>query len=282
VTNSASLDLTVLVDNRVYQPSVRAEHGLSILVQTRGTTVLLDTGQTAQVVQNARLLGARMSEVSHIALSHGHYDHTGGLEAVLGKAPAASVHAHPLAFDRKYKKRDDGTFRFIGCPLQLDVVRHKCGELVFGREAASLPGGLGLTGEVPRTHAWECENAGFFRDEAGQRVPDDLADDQSLYWDGPRGPVVVCGCAHSGVVNTLERVASLTGAKRIHGLVGGLHLGRASNERIERTIDALKRFGVERIGIGHCTGEGAGRRLFDAFGERCFLLSVGERVAFGP
>jgi len=112
------------------------------------------------------------------------------------------------------------------------------------------------------------------------KVRDALLDDQSLFWDSPDGLVVVAGCAHSGIVNTLERVSELTGKHRLRAVVGGLHLVSASEERIRMTIDAFRRFGVERIGLGHCTGFQAIRRFFDVLEDRRFLCSVGTRVTF--
>ena len=281
VSTPSSLRLTCLVDNTVYLPSLRAEHGLSILAEADSVKVLLDAGQTAQIIQNARMLGVELSSVSHVAVSHGHYDHTGGLESVLGKARSATVHAHTAAFVRKYGRREDGTYRHIGCPLRLEDLQSRCAEMLLDHQPQELPSGFGLTGEVPHTHNWEKAEGAYFIDSHGAKLRDPLLDDQSLFWDGPDGLVVVAGCAHAGVVNTIERACELTGKHRVAGVVGGLHLVSASDDRIERTIDAFRRFGVERIGLGHCTGFQAIRRFFDVLGDRCFLCPVGTRVGFG-
>ena len=281
MTESSSLQLTVLIDNTVYMPSLRAEHGLSILAEADGTQVLLDTGQTAQVIQNARLLGVELADVAHVALSHGHMDHTGGLECVLAKTRKAALYAHPAAFEEKFKKLHDASYRYIGCPLQLDDVKARCDEVKFSTEPQQLPAAFGLTGEVPRVHEWEKSDNGFATGSGQTKSVDKLLDDQSLFWDGPGGPVVVAGCAHSGIINTLERVAELTGKKQIHAVLGGFHLKAASDERIDLTIDALKRFGVERLGLGHCTGFKAMQRMAQALGDKCFECPVGTRVSFG-
>lgn len=279
-TNS-SLHLTILIDNSVYVPCLRAEHGLAVLIETDDVRLLLDTGQTSQVIENARLLGIDLGSLSHVVLSHGHADHTGGLERVLSKAPRAALHAHPAVFDGKYAKRSDGRLEHIGCPLRLEDVESRSREVKLAASAQQLPGGLGLTGEVPRAHEWEAASDRFFTDRDGEPVPDLLVDDQSLYWCGPCGTVVVCGCAHAGVVNTLERVAELTGCDRMHAVLGGFHLGGASQERIDRTIDAFRRFGVERIGLGHCTGLRATHRFLDVFKDKCFVCSVGATTSIG-
>ena len=281
MSTSSPLKLTCLIDNTVYLPSLRAEHGLSILAETDGAKVLLDAGQTAQVIQNARMLRIELASISHVAVSHGHSDHTGGLESVLSKARSARLHAHSSAFARKYKRHDDGTYQDIGCPLRLGDIQWRCAGVLLDHEPQQLPSGFGLTGEVPRVHDWERPGDGYFVDCDGTKIKDILLDDQSLFWDGPDGLVVIAGCAHAGIVNTLERVSELTGKHRVLAVVGGLHLVSASEERIRRTIDAFRRFGVERIGLGHCTGFHAMRRFFDVLGDRCFLCPVGTRATFG-
>ena len=174
-----------------------------------------------------------------------------------------------------------GQVRYDGCPLRLKDVESKCRDVLLRPGPQELPAGFGLTGEVPRVHGWEAMSGGFFMDSNGAKVSDPLLDDQSLYWDGPGGLVVVAGCAHAGIVNTLERVLEITGKDRVRAVVGGLHLVSASEERIGRTIDAFRRLGVERVGVGHCTGLRAMRRFFDAFEAKCFLCSVGTNVSFG-
>ncbi len=277
----SELRVTVLIENTVYASALRAEHGLAVLLETEGNRVLLDTGQTGQIMENARFLREDLSSVSHIAISHGHYDHTGGLDPVLSKARSAALHAHPAAFDNKYARSDAG-LRHIGCRLPLKEIHGRCSSVALSEGPQTLPGGLGLTGAIPRVHEWETPGGAFFVEDGERKVADSVPDDQSLFWDGPQGPVVIAGCAHAGVVNTLEYVLQLTGADHIHAVLGGLHLHSASPERMDRTIDAFRRFDVQRIGVGHCTGFHAIRRFFDAFGDRCFLFSVGTRAAFGP
>ena len=164
MSTSSSLKLTCLVENTVYLPSLRAEHGLSILAEADGAKVLLDAGQTAQVIQNARMLGVELSSVSRVAVSHGHFDHTGGLESVLSKARSARLYAHSSAFARKYRRHDDGTYQDIGCPLRLSGLQWGGGGVLLDHGPQELPSGFGLTGEVPRVHDWERTEDGFCMD----------------------------------------------------------------------------------------------------------------------
>lgn len=270
--------ITCLVEDTAGAAGLRAEHGLSMLVEIDDQDILLDTGQSALVTENARSLGADLANVTAVVLSHGHYDHTGGLWHALGSARTAKVYAHPAAFDAKYAKRGDGSCESIGSPLNEHLVKTRCAELVLSEKPLEIASGVWMSGEVPRVTSWETTRTPFYLDANCARRTDPLLDDQCVFFDSPNGPVILVGCAHAGIVNMLEHVASLTAKPYIHAVVGGIHLVNASTERIDKTIDAFRRFNVQRIGLGHCTGFDALRRFWDAFEERCFLLTVGARV----
>ncbi len=139
--------------------------------------------------------------------------------------------------------------------------------------------GIFVTGEIPRHSTFEDTGGAFFTDPDGAH-PDLLLDDQALYFDTKAGLVVLLGCAHSGVVNTLEYVRQLTGGRRIHTVMGGLHLLNASPARMDQTIAALRRLDIQRLAPAHCTGLPALAQLWTAFPDRCFACAVGVRQAF--
>ncbi|MGO8698975.1 MAG: hypothetical protein ACLQVY_14770 [Limisphaerales bacterium] len=109
---------------------------------------------------------------------------------------------------------------------------------------------------------------------------DPLLDDQALFFDTPKGLVVLLGCGHAGVVNTLDYVQRITGGRPIHTLLGGLHLGAANPERMEKTISALRRWDIQKLAPGHCTGMPAMSWLWAAFPDRCSSCAVGVRMRF--
>jgi 7,8-dihydropterin-6-yl-methyl-4-(beta-D-ribofuranosyl)aminobenzene 5'-phosphate synthase len=129
------------------------------------------------------------------------------------------------------------------------------------------------TGEVPRLTAYEDVGGAFFTDRACTQ-PDLLPDDQALAVRTPRGVVLLLGCAHSGVVNTIDYVAQLLGEGQLFAVVGGMHLMKASRERIKATLHAFERYNVQRIGPCHCTGIAATAALWHHFTERCRECSV--------
>jgi 7,8-dihydropterin-6-yl-methyl-4-(beta-D-ribofuranosyl)aminobenzene 5'-phosphate synthase len=139
--------------------------------------------------------------------------------------------------------------------------------------------GIFVTGEIPRQNAFENTGGRFFLDAACTR-PDPLLDDQALFFDTADGLVVLLGCGHAGVVNTLDYVQRLTDGRPIHTILGGLHLGTASPERIGKTIAAFRRWDLRQLSPCHCTGMSAMAQLWTAFPARCSSCAVGASWVF--
>jgi 7,8-dihydropterin-6-yl-methyl-4-(beta-D-ribofuranosyl)aminobenzene 5'-phosphate synthase len=139
--------------------------------------------------------------------------------------------------------------------------------------------GLTVTGTVPRNTDFEDTGGPFFLDAACTR-PDPLVDDQAVFFESREGLVVLLGCAHSGVVNTLHYISELTGGKPIHAVLGGMHLVQASPQRLERTIESLRTWHTPLLAPGHCTGMAATAALWNAFPGRCATCHVGTRFEF--
>jgi 7,8-dihydropterin-6-yl-methyl-4-(beta-D-ribofuranosyl)aminobenzene 5'-phosphate synthase len=273
--------LTALAENTVWGGDLLAEHGLSLLIEADGHEVLFDTGQGKVLLGNARQLGVKLVQVEAVVLSHGHYDHTGGLARILTLAARPAIYLHPAALEKKYARLDTPPHRSIGIPAPgAQRIRMHAGRVVWTRQPAEVCPGIYVTGEVPRNTDFEDTGGPFFLDESCSR-PDPLIDDQALYIESVEGLILVLGCAHAGVVNTLEYVSRLTGRSRIHAVLGGMHLWRASKERVEKTVRALERFQVRVIGSGHCTGPAAVARLQSRFGSRVVECITGSRLRFG-
>jgi 7,8-dihydropterin-6-yl-methyl-4-(beta-D-ribofuranosyl)aminobenzene 5'-phosphate synthase len=271
---------TVLVDERAPEGSgLATEHGLSILVQTGEASVLLDAGLEGACVGNAARLGVDLSSAQRIVLSHGHYDHTGGLAAVLRAIGPREVVAHPAVFGQRYAQRkNEARRRQVGIPATREALEAAGASFRLEPGPTDVGGGILATGAIPRQTAFEGPNPRLFVSEGRGRRPDPFEDDQALVVPTRRGPVVVLGCAHAGVVNTLRYAAQLSGSAGVHGVMGGMHLLAAGDDQIEGTIRAMRDLGVERVMPCHCTGEEATAQLAQAFGSGFTAGAVGSRL----
>lgn len=276
-----SVSLRILVENTVSREDLRAEHGFSAWIETPGGNVLWDTGQSALFLENAQRLGVETGKISCIALSHGHYDHTGGVSAALTLNPLARVCGHPGLFIQRFERIRDGENRSkpIGSPMVREIVFSRCRSFTLNAQPSEIVPGVFLTGEIPRTSKCEDTGGDFFLDRECMEK-DWIVDDQALYFDTSRGIVVLLGCAHSGVINTLNHIAKLTGANRIHGVIGGMHLMNASDERLEETAHVFEKYDVQMIGPCHCTGERAKAFLGSRFPGRMTAVATGDQFAF--
>ena len=255
-----------------------AEWGLSILVEVNETRILMDTGFSFSEVYNAQLMGIDLSTIDCIVLSHGHADHTGGLREVLKIKGEVEVIAHPDIWAAKHVQRNKEGIQYNGIPFLREELESRGARFNLVREPYHIAEHILTTGEISMLSNYEEIENNLFVKEAGMFRPDPLADDLALIIDIDFGLVVVLGCAHRGMINTLRHAKDLTGKELVYAAIGGTHLFRASEERMERTIADLKETGIQRIGVSHCTGFRASARLAQEFGDIFFLNNAGTRV----
>jgi 7,8-dihydropterin-6-yl-methyl-4-(beta-D-ribofuranosyl)aminobenzene 5'-phosphate synthase len=276
-----SATVTVLADNVCGDGDVLGEWGLSLLLTAGDTRILLDSGAGHVLRGNARALHVDLSAIDALVLSHGHNDHTGGIEALLAEAKGLRVFAHPGVFETKYWMRDGVADARHIQPSRGELAA-RVTEIVDTRAPTFITPAVLVTGEIPRETAFEDTGltTEVFLDHDLTR-PDPILDDQALVFRVPEGVVVLMGCGHAGVVNTLRHVCRLAGVARIHAVMGGTHLFEASPARMAETMAALDSFGVERLFLSHCTGLGAYARLAEVLPGRCTWPRSGTVVRFG-
>ena len=275
------LRITVLVENTARGANLLGEHGLAFWIEADGRRILFDTGEGKVLQHNAQCLKVSLDAAEMVVLSHGHFDHTGGLKDVLHAAGQIDLYLHPAAFEEKYHRENTPPHRNIGTPsLDEQVLRKLTRNLVWTREPTELMEGVHITGEISRRNDFEDTGGPFYRNESCTET-DPLLDDQALYMETPSGIIVVLGCAHAGLVNTLDYVAELTGRDQIYAVLGGMHLIRATPRRLEATVAALKRYGVQKVGTAHCTGMRAASYLWSQLPAECFECSVGSVFTVG-
>ena len=269
--------LTVLVENSARKRGLLAEHGLSFLIDIDERKVLFDVGQTDIICHNADFLGIDLAKINRVVLSHGHYDHTGGLDALFKKAGRVDLFAHPDAFESKYAQNPDGMGRRIDLTDENRAALQGNATVISTESPMEIDDGLFVTGAIPRITDFEDTGGLFFKDQ-DCTVVDDIIDDQAVFFDSPLGIVVVMGCAHAGIINTLHYIRKLLPQRPFYIVVGGTHLVNASQLRIEKTIKALREFDIKKLYPLHCTGFYAAAQLWNAFPDKVSLIPVGTII----
>ncbi|HYA48269.1 MAG TPA: MBL fold metallo-hydrolase [Burkholderiales bacterium] len=233
-----TLKFTILYDNYVFKEGTKADWGFSCLVEGGEKTILFDTGKKPEILShNVKALGVDLAKVDLVVLSHAHEDHTGGVPAVLGKKPGVKV-LFPVSFGTDFADR----ITQVGAdPRTIDKPVEVCRSIF-------------LTGEM------------------GGPIKE-----MSLILDTPRGLVVVTGCSHPGIVNTLKRVKEIRN-KPIHLVFGGFHLMNASEAAIRDILAAFEELGVERCGATHCTGDRQIALIKARFGDRYVPMGTGRII----
>ncbi len=262
------IKITLVVDNEA-PPELVAEHGFAAWIDTGNECFLFDTGQGAALIPNAAALGIDLSRARALVLSHGHYDHTGAVRAFLDINPDAPViYGHDATIGRFSCRPDEQPPRQIG---MAEEVRQALCQLPAERRIVLdvpryLRPGIGITGPVPRNSTFEDTGGPFYLDPDKAQA-DPITDDLSLWFETSDGLVVLTGCCHSGLVNTVRQAQRISGVTRIRGIIGGLHLLNAGPERLDATVAFLHECAPDFLLPCHCTGAQVIERLHAEFGD---------------
>jgi 7,8-dihydropterin-6-yl-methyl-4-(beta-D-ribofuranosyl)aminobenzene 5'-phosphate synthase len=274
------LQITTLSENTAGLDNLLGERGLSILIETEGQNILFDTGRSISASHNADLLGINLSRIDKIVLSHGHFDHTGGLKQVLRRiGKEIEIIAHPDIWAVKYNRRQGQEANYIGIPFHRQTLESLGARFNLTKEPVRITANIMTTGEIPMTTEYETIEQNLQVKEGNRFKPDKLLDDQALIINTESGLVVILGCAHRGIINTLYHAQQLAGVKTIYTVLGGCHLMDATEERVWLTIAALKELEVQRLGVCHCTGLPASAIMAQEFGDKFFFNNAGTRIS---
>lgn len=269
------MEVLTLVDNLVYGQGLLGEHGLSFLIKANGKKILFDTGQTGVIVQNASYLEEDLSDVDAVVLSHGHYDHCGGLEAFLSVNPNAPIYLKRKAMDEKFSQ-SEGIKRFIGFSL-LKPIEEYDNDFIFVSEDIEVFPGIHIISEISEyTHDLESKGQ-FFEKKETNYIQDPFADELFLIVKESHRNCIFTGCSHKGVLNILKTAYEKTNEKKIYALSGGMHFTGEILDQLDLHIDKLSTFGLEKIFLNHCTGIDGYLRLKTKFKNRVQYAFTGYR-----
>ena len=276
------MKISILTENTVYKRGFLGEHGLSVLIETEDRRYLFDTGQSNVFLHNAAKLQLSLKELDGVILSHGHYDHCGGMENLPQQDKEIPVYIHQKAFEKKYAENlKTGELRYIGLEntenwpewARLHKLQGGCNE---------IGAGIYLLSEIPYTTEFEPLPKGFWKDSEQssslELIADTMEDEQLLVIEREEGLCVFAGCAHPGIINCLHYVQSIFPNIHIHSLLAGMHLKGCGRERVQKTILALQELEIDRIIPLHCTGLRAIAAIREALGSCCLLPEAGKQI----
>lgn len=277
-----SAKVTILVNNTLNESTYWGEHGLSLLLGLIENGVereiLLDTGQSGNVlIHNLIQGGFSLNRLDAIVISHGHYDHFGGILKLLKfLGRPIQIILHPDIWGQRINIRPKT--RDVGTALTPEEIELHGGKILASSEPVFLSRDLLISGTIFRQELEE-QNDSFRRIIDQKAVNDEIIDDMAVILNlGSQGLFILTGCCHAGVINTIKHAIQVTGNHRIRGIIGGLHLRDTSEKRLSKTADYLKGIKPERIVPLHCSGLKESFYLQQKIGPSVILSGVGDQI----
>lgn len=269
--------IKALVENTSISEDYASEHGLSLYIETKNRKILFDVGASELFLKNAKRLGVNIVDVDFLVISHGHYDHGGGLKAFLKENTKAEVFIHHLAFDKHYSMRPDDKLDFIG--LDEDLKQNK--QVVLTSDRFFISKGIQVFSNIDQKEPRPKSNNGLLTEQNGQTTDDTFAHEQNLVIEEDGKTLLVTGCAHNGIVNILEHFYSIKGRMPSY-VIGGFHLsshlfGNEDSGMIDRIGKYLMNTKAKYYTC-HCTGMEPYKMLRSTMTDNIDYLSSGSVI----
>ena len=242
--------LTILLDDKNFNPALESEHGLSIFIEGKTSTFIFDCGHTGVAWKNAAALGVDLTKINFAVISHAHYDHAGGFPSLMNYVTPKILYTGNNFWLEKFSRADDN-FVYKGAGFTAEDLRRWHVEQQICRDIIQVDDEIFIVGNFERLTNFETIPKKFVRGE--DKLPDTFDDEICLVLRGVEGLSVIVGCSHVGIVNIVSTVAKRFNEKIVR-VIGGVHLLNVDNERIEKTFAALESFGVRDFKLCHCSG----------------------------
>ncbi|NLC31759.1 MAG: MBL fold metallo-hydrolase [Clostridiales bacterium] len=271
------MKITMLSENTSISEDLKSEHGLSVLIQTKDAVVLFDTGASGTFFRNAQKMDVDIADVTHLVISHGHYDHGGGIDTFIQENDKASIHIREEAFGGQYAKRHAGQTEYVGLAKHL----MNNGRMIFAQKQTQLMPGITLHSDIKLIEPIPDTNSGLLMEKEGEMLADDFSHEQVMTVEEDGKMLLLTGCSHHGIVNILEHIKKITG-REPDVVIGGFHLeshssGTADDKLLDHIASYLSLTKAQYYTC-HCTGLTAYEKLNYRLGDQLQYLSCGQTI----
>lgn len=276
------MKVTTLIENKLGdRKDLYNEHGISVYIEAGGKNILFDTGQSGNFINNAKRLQINLKNLDTVILSHGHHDHSGGFKRLIKEVNSkAELVIGEEFFNKKYSKRKSGCYKYLGNPFDEEFLKNKCIDINYIKEdMVEIAEGVFVFSNFEQDEEFNNINQAMYISKDDGFVKDEFRDEISLAAKTDKGLVVVVGCSHVGIVNILETIIKRTG-EDIYALIGGTHLIREDDEKINKIIEYLVKRDIKVIGACHCTGKQGLTMLAQQLGKNYIKNNTGDILEF--